>query len=62
MYAGISKGLYLAEAAARSLPIHALPPRRGAAEACAEFDEIYDRVIGEEREEREKRPEDPNGL
>lgn len=49
----------VAEAAARSLPIHALPPRRGAAEACAEFDEIYDRVVGEEREAR---PEDPNGL
>ncbi len=46
----------VAEAAARSLPIHALPPRRGAAEACAEFDEIYDRVVGEER------PEDRNGL
>ncbi len=46
----------VAEAAARSLPIHALPPRRGAAEACAEFDEIYDRVVGEEH------PEDPDGL
>ena len=46
----------VAEAAARSLPIHALPPRRGAAEACAEFDQIYDRVVGEERQE------DRNGL
>ncbi|MYB03237.1 MAG: ParA family protein [Acidimicrobiaceae bacterium] len=44
------------EAAARSMPIHALPPRRGAAEACTEFDEIYDRVVGEQR------PEDPDGL
>ena len=44
------------EAAARSLPIHALPPRRGAAEACAEFDQIYDRVVGEEL------PENRNGL
>ena len=46
----------VAEAAARSLPIHALPPRRGAAEACAEFDQIYDRVVGKER------PEDRNGI
>ena len=46
----------VAEAAARSLPIHALPPRRGAAEACAEFDQIYDRVIDTER------PEDRNGI
>ena len=46
----------VAEAAARSLPIHALPPRRGAAEACAEFDEIYDRVIDTER------LEDRNGI
>ena len=46
----------VAEAGARSLPIHALPPRRGAAEACAEFDGIYDHVIGEER------PEDRDGL
>ncbi len=36
----------VAEAAARSLPIHALPPRKGASEACAEFDKIYDLVIG----------------
>ena len=36
----------VAEAAARSLPIHALPPRRGAAEACAEFDLLYDLVVG----------------
>ena len=46
----------VAEAAARSLPIHALPPRRGAAEACAEFDLIYDLVVGVGR------PEDGNGL
>ena len=46
----------VAEAAARSLPIHALPPRRGAAEACTEFDLIYDLVIGAEG------PEDRNGL
>lgn len=46
----------VAEAAARSLPIHALPPRRGAAEACAEFDLLYDRVVGAEG------PEDRNGL
>ena len=45
----------VAEAAARSLPIHALPPRRGAAEACAEFDLIYDLVVG-------AGPEDRNGL
>ncbi len=36
----------VAEAAARSLPIHALPPRPGAAEACGEFDLLYDRVVG----------------
>ncbi len=36
----------VAEAAARSLPIHALTPRKGAAEASAEFDQIYDSVIG----------------
>ena len=46
----------VAEAAARSLPIHALPPRRGAAEACAEFDLIYDLVVGVDG------PEDGNGL
>lgn len=41
------------EAAARSLPIHALPPRRGAAEACAEFDAVYDLVVGaHDREDR----------
>ena len=36
----------LTEAAARSRPIHALPPRPGAAEACSELDELYDSVIG----------------
>ena len=46
----------VAEAAARSLPIHALPPRRGAAEACAEFDLLYDLVVGAGG------PEDRNGL
>lgn len=46
----------VAEAAARSLPIHALPPRRGAAEACAEFDRIYDLVAGSQGSE------DCNGL
>ena len=46
----------VAEAAARSLPIHALPPRRGAAEACVEFDQIYDHVVGEQG------LEDRNGL
>ncbi len=46
----------VAEAAARSLPIHALPPRRGAAEACAEFDVLYDLVVGAGG------PEDGNGL
>ncbi len=35
----------VAEAAAQSLPIHALPPRKGAVEACAEFDQLYDLVI-----------------
>ena len=44
------------EAAARSLPIHALPPRRGAAEACAEFDAVYDHVVGAHG------PEDRSGL
>lgn len=39
------------EAAARSLPIHALPPRRGAAEACAEFDQVYDLVVGAHSQE-----------
>ncbi len=46
----------VAEAAARSLPIHALVPRRGAAEACAEFDVLYDLVVGAGG------PEDGNGL
>ncbi len=46
----------VAEAAARSLPIHALPPRRGAAEACAEFDLLYDLAVGAGG------PEDRNGL
>ena len=46
----------VAEAAARSLPIHALPPRRGAAEACGEFDQVYDLVVGVQG------PEDRNGL
>ena len=46
----------VAEAAARSLPIHACPPRRGAAEACAEFDQVYDLVVGPQA------PEDRNGL
>ncbi len=46
----------VAEAAARSLPIHALPPRRGAAEACAEFDQVYDLVVGVGT------PEDRNDL
>ena len=46
----------VAEAAARSLPIHALPPRRGAAEACAEFDGVYDLAVGAPG------PEDRNGL
>ena len=46
----------VAEAAARSLPIHALPPRRGAAEACAEFDQVYDLVVGPQG------PEDRDGL
>lgn len=46
----------VAEAAARSLPIHALPPRRGAAEACSEFDHVYDLVVGSVD------PEDGSGL
>ena len=33
------------EASARSLPIHYLPPRPGAAEASAEFDALYDLVF-----------------
>ena len=36
------------EAAARSLPIHALAPRPGAAEAAAEFEEVFDIVFGTE--------------
>lgn len=36
------------EAAARSLPIHALVPRPGAAEAASEFDELFDIVLGTE--------------
>ena len=46
----------VAEAAARSRPIHSLPPRRGAAEACVEFDLLYDLVVGTPG------PEDRNGL
>ena len=44
------------EAAARSRPIHALPPRPGAAEACAEFDAVYDLVVGAHS------PENRSGL
>ena len=36
----------VAEAAARSRPIHSLPPRPGAADACADFDQLYDLVVG----------------
>jgi chromosome partitioning protein len=36
------------EAAARSLPIHALAPRPGAAEAAAEFETLFDMVLGAE--------------
>jgi chromosome partitioning protein len=36
------------EAAARSLPIHALVPRPGAAEAASEFEEVFDMVLGAE--------------
>ena len=36
------------EAAAQSLPIHALIPRPGAAEAAAEFEQLFDRVLGPE--------------
>jgi len=46
----------VAEAAARSRPIHALPPRRGAAEACAEFDLLYDLLVSTPG------AEDRNGL
>jgi chromosome partitioning protein len=51
----------VAEAAARSRPIHALPPRRGAAEACAEFDLLYDLVVGDPVAGTPG-PEDRNGL
>ena len=46
----------VAEAAARSMPIHALVPRRGAAEACAEFEALYDLVVAPNA------AEDRNGL
>ena len=36
----------LAEAAARSRPIHSMASRRGAADACADFDQLYDLVVG----------------
>ena len=46
----------VAEAAARSRPIHDLPPRPGAADACADFDQLYDLVVGATG------PEDRHGL
>ena len=36
------------EAAAQSLPIHALAPRPGAAEAAVEFETLFDMVLGAE--------------
>ncbi len=36
------------EAAAQSLPIHALIPRPGAAEAASEFEQLFDIVLGPE--------------
>ncbi len=38
----------LAEAAARSRPVHSLASRQGAADACADFDQLYDLVVGVE--------------